>query len=277
MKPNNWIFLLCILLGLSGCQLLPGQSPTPTAAIPPAGATQMATALPPTVIPTATQAPTLTPAQPLLLVSKLLSETGTKPVYKINIRYPEIAGADSVGPKAFNQETQKMAQDMLASYRKEFQQIPSVPESPGTYSSMDLSYTVTHGEHGLLSVQFTLSFYYSGAAHPNMGRMGLNFDLIHAQKIELAQLFQPGTDYLKTIADYCTADLKKQSRLEFPDGALPKAENYQNWNITKEGLLISFDPYQVGPYAMGPSQVTIPYAALKGILKSDGPLAVLIK
>jgi hypothetical protein len=269
MKPYNRIFLVCILLGLNACQLIPGQSPAPTAVV--------ATSLPPTMVPTIVPAPTLTPAQPLLLVSKLLSETGTKPVYKINIHYPEIAGADSAGPKAFNQETQKMAQDFLASYQKEFQQVASVPGDAGTYSSMDLNYTVTHGEQGLLSIQFTLSFYYAGAAHPNMGRTGLNFDLIHAQKIELAQLFQPGSDYLKAIADYCTADLKKQNRLEFPEGALPKTENYQSWNITKEGLLISFDPYQVGPYAMGPSQVIIPYATLKGILKPDNPLAVLIK
>jgi hypothetical protein len=272
MKPYTWIFLVC-MLGLSGCQLLPGQSPTPAGTIPPAGVTS----LPATAVPTSIQAPTPTPAKPLLLVSKLLSETGTQPVYKINIRYPEIEGANGAGPLAFNQETQKLAQDMLAAYRKDFQQISSVPENPGSYSSMDLNYSVMHGEHGLLSVQFTLSFYFAGAAHPNMGRLGLNFDLIRAQKIEMAQLFQPGTDYLKAIADYCTADLKKQNRLEFPDGALPKAENYQNWNITKEGLLISFDPYQVGPYAMGPSLVTIPYPALKGILKSDGPLAVLLK
>ena len=36
-------------------------------------------------------------------------------------------------------------------------------------------------------------------------------------------------------------------------GAGPNAKNYQSWTITKKGLGISFDAYQVGPYAAGRS------------------------
>ena len=39
----------------------------------------------------------------------------------------------------------------------------------------------------------------------------------------------------------------------FPDGAEPRPENYQVWNFDFNGLLITFDQYQVMPYAYGPA------------------------
>ena len=60
-------------------------------------------------------------------------------------------------------------------------------------------------------------------------------------------------------------------------GAGASGENYDSWTITKQGLKIHFDPYQVAPYAAGPQQVTIPYSALKDIIKADGPFGQFIK
>jgi hypothetical protein len=63
----------------------------------------------------------------------------------------------------------------------------------------------------------------------------------------------------------------------FADGALPKPENYARWSITKKGLLFTFDPYQVGPYAAGAQYVIVPYTALKSIARPDGALEKFIK
>ncbi len=52
-------------------------------------------------------------------------------------------------------------------------------------------------------------------------------------------------------------------------GAGPKAENFDSWNITKTGILINFDPYQVAAYAAGPQDVLIPYEEIKSILKQN--------
>ena len=57
------------------------------------------------------------------------------------------------------------------------------------------------------------------------------------------------------------------------DGAAPTAKNYESWTITKQGLGINFDAYQVGPYAAGPQFVMVPYSALKDLIKPDGPVA----
>ncbi|MBV9959093.1 MAG: DUF3298 domain-containing protein, partial [Acidobacteria bacterium] len=97
--------------------------------------------------------------------------------------------------------------------------------------------------------------------------------------LRLADLFKPGANYLEAISRYSVSDLKKRLGPEGVDdewiqnGAGPDAGNYQGWNISKKGLAITFDPYQVASYAAGPQRVVIPYSVLKDIIKPDGPLA----
>ena len=133
----------------------------------------------------------------------------------------------------------------------------------------------------LISVEFTQGQYEAGAAHPNSITTVLNYDVKNGKKLALADLFNANSKYLGVIADYCIKDLKEQSKRDkdamleddqIQDGAGARADNYKAWTITRKGLLIVFDPYQVAPYAAGPQQVMVPYAALKPIVKSDGPI-----
>ena len=61
------------------------------------------------------------------------------------------------------------------------------------------------------------------------------------------------------------------------EGAKAVPENYRNWLVKPEGLEITFDPYQVGPYVAGPQYVTIPYKALIRVINPAGPLAPFLK
>jgi hypothetical protein len=64
---------------------------------------------------------------------------------------------------------------------------------------------------------------------------------------------------------------------EIQNGAAPNAKNYQNWTITRKGLGINFDAYQVGPYAAGPQYVLVPYSSLKDLINPEGPVGQLAK
>ncbi|HEX8097752.1 MAG TPA: RsiV family protein, partial [Pyrinomonadaceae bacterium] len=57
--------------------------------------------------------------------------------------------------------------------------------------------------------------------------------------------------------------------------AAPEAENYKVWNVTRKGVFVTFDPYQVGPYAAGPQYVLVPFSALKSIMRPDGTVAAM--
>lgn len=139
---------------------------------------------------------------------------------------------------------------------------------------------IFQGGHDILSIYFETSAY-TGGAHPNQYHTTLNYDLTTGRVLTLADLFRPGIDAVQSVADYCINDLRQRQDMLFPDyatsGAAPRPENYQAWNVTSLGLLITFDEYQVAPYAAGPQTVLIPYPALETLLDPLGPLGLLAK
>jgi hypothetical protein len=50
-----------------------------------------------------------------------------------------------------------------------------------------------------------------------------------------------------------------------------KRKNYESWNITKQGIRFNFDACRVEGCAAGEQLVEIPFAKLKGMLKSNRP------
>ena len=48
----------------------------------------------------------------------------------------------------------------------------------------------------------------------------------------------------------------------FSDGAKPTPENYAVWNVSADGLVITFNEYQVAAYAAGPQEVVIPFVIM---------------
>ncbi len=271
---KHLIFILILTLLISGCQILPRFLVTDTPVPPTAAITPTPTLTLPT--PSATPlpvAPTPTPAKPLLLGSQSLFESSANPEYTLRVYYPQFEQNKTPQMQAFNDFSKQMAKELMDSYLSELAKSQVTPDPNFHPSFMETTYQVTNGTHGLLSILFRVADYWSGAAHPNQYFRVMNFNLIAGKEIMLADLFLPGSNFIQSIADYCIADLKKQDRLMFEAGAQPEAVNYQNWNITPEGLQISFDPYQVGPYALGPSTVAVPYTSLKQIINPAGPLA----
>jgi len=104
--------------------------------------------------------------------------------------------------------------------------------------------------------------------------------------LKLADLFKPGSNYLQTLSAFSIKDLKRQAKANadsmlddqtVESGAGPEAKNFRSWTITKKGLAITFDAYQVGPYAAGPQSVMVPYATLKDVIEPNGVLGSLTK
>jgi hypothetical protein len=144
---------------------------------------------------------------------------------------------------------------------------------------LDESYTSISKIGDLWSFKFDFKFYSDGAAHPGLYSITLNYDLGQGRELALGDLFLPNSAYLEAIANYCVTELSKQPGFDEPwsDGAKPTPENYDNWNITPDGLLITFDMYQVAPGASGPIQVLVPYDQLQAVIDPQGPLAGIVK
>jgi Protein of unknown function (DUF3298)/Deacetylase PdaC len=225
------------------------------------------------------------------LVAKTIKETNKKLNYEIDAEYPQVVGAADNRFDKFNQESRNIVTRRVAEFKKHMAEAEpaeeSVSDSSSGGSDLGAGYTVGLARDNLISIKFDIGGYYKGAAHPNSFSEVLNYDVTNGKIIKLGDLFAPNSKFLQTISAYSIKDLKSQAKAggansmltdeTIQDGAGADPKNFKSWNITKKGLEISFDSYQVGPYAAGPQRVVIPYSALKTIIKPDGPLAGFVK
>jgi hypothetical protein len=221
------------------------------------------------------------------LTTKQIKESNKKLMYEIAAQYPQLSGAANPNFEKFNQIVRASINKKVAGFKKEMAPQPDdEPRPEGSMGSdLSISYTVALAQDDLMSVDFAMSSYYQGAAHPNAFSEAINFDLKNGKELKLSDLFKPGAKYLAAISSYCINDLKKQSKEKdnmlddssIQNGAGPSAKNYESWTITKRGIGINFDPYQVGPYAAGAQYVLVPYSALKDLINPDGPVGQFAK
>jgi len=229
------------------------------------------------------------------IVARQIREKNKKLKYEVDAQYPQLTGSVDPNFEKFNQTVRSLITRKVAMFKKEMApeadepatDAPSVPADESLGSDINIGYTVALAKDDLIGIEFTVSSYSAGAAHPNSYTEVVNFDFKNGKLLKLADLFLPGSKYLQTLSTYCVQDLKKQAKAQGADamldddwiqkGAGPDLSNYDNWTITKKGLGVTFDPYQVGPYAAGPQHVLVPYSALKEIVKPDGPVGQFVK
>jgi len=269
MKSNPGKLALGVVFGILFATLLAcGSAPVPLQATDT-----------PQLVATEVLTPTFTPiplASVVSLVSNLTEETGQSPNYTINAQTPFLQNSEDMRVVNFNNEMALLTQEEIASFRDNVAQILPSPDSTGSF--YDQQYTVLSPPGNLLSLKFQIMIYIQGAAHPGTHSRTVTYDLEAGSDVRLADLFLPGSDYLERIANYCIAQLSTRD-IGFEassSGAQPLPENYGDWNITSDGLLITFDEYQVAAYAAGPQEVIVPYAELQSVIDSQGPLAGFI-
>jgi hypothetical protein len=213
----------------------------------------------------------LTPSvqAPVVLASRELKEESKDPKYMIDASWPYI---EQAGEQPFNSAVETLVQREISSFKDGVSSIPDDPTLDDFSSSLNISYTPTLVNHDLLSVLIKVSFYNAGAAHPGSYFYSINYDLRQEKEISLGDLFRSDASYLETISAYCLDDLRSRDVLAWEDGALPLEENYQVWNITPDGLKVTFNEYQVAPYAAGPQSVTVPYPVLEELIQPGSPI-----
>ena len=219
------------------------------------------------------------------LATKVIKETNKQAHYTIDAEYPQIEGDPRFDK--FNKEARSMITKEVTEWKAGETSSDNTMELPGTQDSdLGIGYDFRFATDDLISVEFNEGAYSRGAAHPNSFTTVLNYDVKNGKKLSLADLFNSKSNYLSVISSYCINDLKQQSKKDkermlsndmIQSGASARADNYKAWAITKKGLWITFDPYQVAPYAAGPQHVLAPYSALKDVIKPDGPVAAFAK
>ena len=271
MRKNIFFLSVILLLVSLSCSLT--STPEPVTSAPPVE----------NIPPTFTPIPSFTPEAPtaaaalssgLTMQSSLAEEAGAEPLYTIKAQIPYLQGSDDVRVQNFNTYLKQIAQNEIDGFRENTLAYASTtPIVNG--SSLEIQYSVLGQRGDIWSIQYLIYFYSDGAAHPGHYSISVNYDLANGREITLDELFLPGSDYLTIIADLCKTDLTiRDIAFEgFSGGADPLPENYTRWNLSNDGfLVITFDEYQVAPYAAGAQTVTIPISQLQSIANPNGIL-----
>lgn len=222
--------------------------------------------------------------------------------YLIDVEYPQF---EIIGENIYDEVNNIISGKILEivhNSRKEgisYLDNKELRESLSQYSSTNdlyISYKVKHISKKLLSLHFTISTYYVGAAHSLNGIHTMNYELNPTIKLDLFDIFNNGFDYLNVISDFCIKDLIKQlTSIEYytyannPDddltsaiewikkGAKPEATNYEKFCINEESMIILFDDYQVGPFSWGHRTVEIPWKYFKNEIKNKSLIDIYAK
>jgi hypothetical protein len=207
-----------------------------------------------------------------------------KPRMTIKSVYPRLESESmSDGVTSFNQLVLDLIQNESTQFINRVlenkEAISHLPKSAKNNLYIDYSASlIKYGKQHLLSVRFNIQGFIAGLAHPYHYHKVLNFNLDADKTIALSDLFDPDAQYLKTLSEYSRSVLYRRltNREMIDSGTTPTEEHFQNWNIKPNGLLMTFDEYQVAPYVSGAQTILIPFSELTDIVTPDSPIAYCI-
>ena len=136
-------------------------------------------------------------------------------------------------------------------------------------------YEVLLATDDYLSLRNTVRRLLPGVAGETSEILTETFDLTTGQPVLVGDLFDPTTDWVKAVSAEAMARLElepwtDQRRVV---GAGPEAANFERFNLTNGGLVLSFAPFSVGGSGTNTVSITIPYPALDGYWAPGGPIA----
>ncbi|MBI00198.1 MAG: hypothetical protein CL467_06300 [Acidimicrobiaceae bacterium] len=129
----------------------------------------------------------------------------------------------------------------------------------------------------LLSVRDVVRLLLPGSSMVDVEVRTSTFDLATGRTIAIDGLFDPDTDWLVAVS---AAAIERLADQPWTDerrvvGAGPEAENFERFNLTYGGLVLSFAPGTIGGAGTEDVLVTIPYRILDGYWALGGPVAWL--
>lgn len=118
---------------------------------------------------------------------------------------------------------------------------------------------------------------YSGGPHGMYTTEYINLNLSNLQPILLDELFLE--DYQETLTNLLWYQLALDNQVndrneleEMGYGTTGDLEATQNFYLNENGITFYYNVYEISPYAMGPTQITLSYEMLEYILNYENPL-----
>ena len=220
------------------------------------------------------------------LVSKIKFQYSAKPKTFVKSVYPLLVSPhDDAAVKSFNQMVSDLIQQSVVIFRQQaaknaenLQVLPKSVNKNDMYIDYNTSFMIAD-ENPILSVRFTLQTYLAGMAHPYHQHQVINVNLSTGESINFEDLFIPTSNYLEILSNYSRQILSKRLKDNalINEGTKPINDNFKIWNVTSNGLVITFEEATVAPYVYGAQTVLIPYSILKSVINPDIPFFDCVK
>jgi len=139
-------------------------------------------------------------------------------------------------------------------------------------NTLSESFEVSCFTSGIVSIRYSVFHYGAGAAHSNHYTEVANYQRQPLISLEVGDIFMPNRAFFGDLSAYCIKQLAEEKGESEPsewvlEGAGPEMKNFCNFNLTEDGLLVTFDEYQVGCYAEGAHHVFVPRDLLAQYLR----------
>ena len=150
-------------------------------------------------------------------------------------------------------------------------------EDLGTYSyyySSFQSYNVMRADSQVISLR-SYNNDYTGGIHGDYAYHGTTFDTMTGEELKIQDIVAD----MPSFRQQATKDIDKYLQENYGDGSF---EDYQdtveqiwesedgfNWYLNESGIMVIFNPYAVGPFAMGSVTVPLPYSEYASYLNPD--------
>lgn len=127
-----------------------------------------------------------------------------------------------------------------------------------------VDFVVTYNQNCMISLYFD-QYEYAGGAHGLTVRYSDTWNLTKSKRMELGDFFPHRSNYkdflIQSINKQIEYELAKGNAMYFEDYEKLVKENFKtnNFYLSKEGLVIYFQQYDIAPYAAGMPTFVIPY------------------
>ncbi len=168
---------------------------------------------------------------------------------------------------------QSLIEELSTEYASILKEYPNYSAS----WSMEINSDIIYQDSSFISVASTI-YSYTGGAHPNSYQVYRSFDLATGNPITLADILIP--EYEDELNQ--AAEIEFRMLKEIPPNEELKDKGYffeggnfllnDNFAIINKSLIFYFNPYEIAPYAVGPTELELKLTDYINLINENGVL-----
>ncbi|MFC3415557.1 DUF3298 and DUF4163 domain-containing protein [Algoriphagus hitonicola] len=201
---------------------------------------------------------------------------------RVNLTFPIFSGndgGDSINLRIeeklhtyfFDDSADLVLEDKIEVFIKDFSEFKAeFPEASGDWE-LEVKSDITYQSDSLISVFFEY-YVFTGGAHPNSSVSFLNFDALTGEEVGMEDLILDDKELMgmaeQSFREFHqipqTQELNESNQFFIPESGffLPQAMGFKDGKFW-----LIYSPYEIGPYAMGYTELSFELEKLKGIVR----------